>query len=707
MARTPFPDFDKTLLSLSRSGGAASGRLTPLVRRWVLRILVPLGGQRAFIERDGFSHDGLAEALGLLHLAHETDPFPGRAARAALRQLHLKAEKARVAHRLPPLLAANVRRLGGLVGLDPAARLILGFVVMLKSDPILNPAADLLGQLTTLKAIQALAVILGLTEAGVRAALAGDAPLCRSGLLQADRNGSYTLDMKFNLLSEAFADAMISDDGDAVGLLQTAVRPAAPGTLDRDDYAHLAPQCATLEAYLRVAVSSRRSGVNVLLHGQPGNGKSELARLTAKSLGLSLMEIVAEDSDGDPIDGERRLRAYRAAQSMFARRRALILFDEVEDVFGSGRGLPLRPSIGQAHKAWINRMLEENPVPAFWLTNAVRHLDPAFIRRFDMVIEVPVPPKPQRRKIIASACEGLIDAESAEQLASHTGITPAVVTRAAAVARAVASQPGLPETPSAMMVRLIGSTLVAQGEAPLESHRAETTGFYDPAFISADCELAPVAEGLARSRTGRLCLYGPPGTGKTAYGRWLADRLDKPLLVKRASDLLSMFVGGTERALADAFREAADDGAILLIDEVDSFLQDRRGAHRSWEVTQVNELLTQMEMFDGIFIATTNLMHGIDQAALRRFDIKVKFGYLRPDQAAALLARHCAAAGIAAPVRDDLQRLARLDGLTPGDFALLARRQRFQPASSASDWLDALESECALKNTGARRIGFV
>lgn len=87
-----------------------------------------------------------------------------------------------------------------------------------------------------------------------------------------------------------------------------------------------------------------------------------------------------------------------------------------------------------------------------------------------------------------------------------------------------------------------------------------------------------------------------------------------PLLIKRASDLMSMWVGENEQNIALAFKEAEQDGALLLIDEVDSFLQDRRGAKNSWEVTLVNEMLTQMEAFSGVFIASTNLMDGLDQA---------------------------------------------------------------------------------------------
>lgn len=75
--------------------------------------------------------------------------------------------------------------------------------------------------------------------------------------------------------------------------------------------------------------------------------------------------------------------------------------------------------------------------------------------------------------------------------------------------------------------------------------------------------------------------------------------------------------------IASAFSEAERDNAVLLIDEVDSFLRDRRDAKASWEVTQVNEMLTQMEQFQGVLIASTNLIEGFDQAALRRFDLKL------------------------------------------------------------------------------------
>ncbi|GMV68846.1 MAG: hypothetical protein AMXMBFR76_12850 [Pseudomonadota bacterium] len=212
---------------------------------------------------------------------------------------------------------------------------------------------------------------------------------------------------------------------------------------------------------------------------------------------------------------------------------------------------------------------------------------------------------------------------------------------------------------------------------------------------------------MATVGLGRLCLYGPPGTGKTAYGHWLAQQMAVPLLIRRASDLMSPWVGENEKNIARAFRQAEQDGALLLIDEVDSFLADRRRAQRGWEVSLVNEMLTQMESFAGVFIASTNLMDGMDQAALRRFDLKVKFDYLRPEQGWTMLCRYCVRLHLAAPSPDLRPKMDRLERLTPGDFAVVARQHRFRPLQSPATLVAALEAECALKEGQKGSIGFL
>ena len=141
---------------------------------------------------------------------------------------------------------------------------------------------------------------------------------------------------------------------------------------------------------------------------------------------------------------------------------------------------------------------------------------------------------------------------------------------------------------------------------------------YDPDLSLADQDLGGLATRLAASaaRNWSLLLSGPSGTGKSAYARHLAERLGIEIIEKRGSDLLGMFVGQTEMQLAQAFAEASRAGAMLLIDEADDFLSDRRDAQRGWERSMVNEMLRQMDGLAAPFVATTNLADRLDPAAL-------------------------------------------------------------------------------------------
>lgn len=170
---------------------------------------------------------------------------------------------------------------------------------------------------------------------------------------------------------------------------------------------------------------------------------------------------------------------------------------------------------------------------------------------------------------------------------------------------------------------------------------------------------------------------------------------------------MSKWVGGSEKNIARTFRQAEQDQALLLIDEVDGFLQDRRDARCGWEVTLVNEMLTQMESYCGVLMASTNLLAGLDPAALRRFDVKVRFDYLEAAQAWRMLTQQCTALGIAQPLPELRPHLDRLDQLTPGDFAAIVRQHRIRPISTAAGLITALAAEFALKEGGRPVIGFV
>jgi len=228
------------------------------------------------------------------------------------------------------------------------------------------------------------------------------------------------------------------------------------------------------------------------------------------------------------------------------------------------------------------------------------------------------------------------------------------------------------------------------------------SALYDPTLVNADCDLDALAAALVRpgaTRAVSFLLSGPPGTGKSAWVRHLAATLGLQVLQRRASDLLDCFLGGTEQNIAGAFAEARDTNAFLVFDEADSLLLDRTNAVRSWEISQVNEMLTWMESHKLPFACTTNLADRLDRASLRRFLVKVGFEWLTPAQARLAFGRFF---GLAAP--------AGLDGLrtlAPADFALVRRRAAVTGAGAdPATLLRLLAAECEGRVGGRSPVGF-
>lgn len=125
-----------------------------------------------------------------------------------------------------------------------------------------------------------------------------------------------------------------------------------------------------------------------------------------------------------------------------------------------------------------------------------------------------------------------------------------------------------------------------------------------------------------------ILLSGPSGAGKTEFVKYLAREVNAEVLAARVSDVIRPQVGGTEMRLAALFRQARNKRCILFLDEIDSLLGSRERAEHSWELTQVNELLQQMEQFDGVLVAATNFGASLDTAVQRRFTFKLAFDYL-------------------------------------------------------------------------------
>lgn len=601
------------------------------------------------------------------------------------------------------------------LGMKPIEAMLLRLATHAVRNQDLETTLELIGECEDHEAASLFASMLGLDWCDVLCALHAPNPFRTLGV-QEVMTRRHT-PSKFLAFPEQVARVMKRHTATAGEVLACFFRPSPEPRLTMEDFASMGDDIALLRRYLAHASTQGRRGVNILLHGKPGTGKTELARALARDLGLLLQEVPSVDEDKDPLPPFRRLSAYCAAQDIMAPRPGTaLLFDEVEDVFPWAQGEDMFPvrrrgggAGGDRNKGWLTSVLESNPRPAIWVCNVIHQMDPAYLRRFDMVIELKGPDREARERVVASLFEGIeVDQQQLALLSSDRGLAIGHLERLANVLRVMA--PTNREEGNRMLGTLTQQVQVALG-LPAHKPPPQDQLPYRTDCVNTDCDLAEVAAALTETPSARLCLYGPPGTGKTQWARELAQRLSRPLLVRRASDLLDKYVGGTEARIRVAFEQAQAEGAVLLIDEADSFLQARGGARAHWETSMVNEMLTAMEGFDGIFVASTNVQDNMDAASARRFDFKVRFSPLDAAQAGQLfmdLVVHVGASGEAAelPIRFDA-----LAGATPGDFANVARQVRLAPSKrNPQSLFQLLQKELAFRTTppeGGRRIGFV
>ena len=237
---------------------------------------------------------------------------------------------------------------------------------------------------------------------------------------------------------------------------------------------------------------------------------------------------------------------------------------------------------------------------------------------------------------------------------------------------------------------------------------------YQLRYLNTDVDIHQVITTLKQQEQGRFLLYGVAGSGKTLLGQYIARKLKSGFDLITASDILARYSGESENNIRGLFDYARLKNRVIMIDEIGYFLTDRRNISHSWETSIINELLTRLELFEGVFIGTTNfeLDSYIDHAFYRRFDLKIKFGYLTPAQAKTLFSETLKRMKIDVQSKQQLitcyAELNRMTKLTPADFALASRKARFiYDTLTPERLLGLIKDEISIKpDVERRRIGF-
>jgi SpoVK/Ycf46/Vps4 family AAA+-type ATPase len=592
----------------------------------------------------------------------------------------------------PEPLASNIELLTTELGLPRAALKIVGLVACYTRYDQVQYLCDMLSNVAAPHG-RLVAMLVGEPTRNIESLIAPAGELAASGLLQLHEDNTQVAGPAGRFAIPWRVDACLDRHfADFPELRGALLGQPLQASLNLSDYDHVADDCDLITRVIEGASVQAARGINILLFGPPGSGKTELAKLAAAAAGVSLYAAGEEQFAGREISRSERLSDLSFFQRLLAEGKGCaILFDEFEDVAWQliNRG---------GSKLYLNRLLETNPVPVIWTSNNIFEIDAAVLRRMSLIVELKAPPVRQRERILrrlANRYEVELDDHELHDLARRLPATPAVLENALRAAKLSGGGKDALERAASGIIR----ALSGGGARP-----AVSVTDFDPSLTCANMDLPALTKRIAASSNlaFSLCLSGPPGTGKSAFARYLARRLGLEILQKRASDLLAPYVGQSEKNIADAFESAREAQAMLIFDEADSFLFDRREAVRSWEVSQVNEMLTWMEHHPLPFCCTTNMMERFDSASMRRFTFHILFHYLD----AKGLAR---AYAIFFQMADVPAHGLGFSNMTPGDFAQARRQADMLGIAEDVDRVITLIAEISRMKPGNPRstIGFV
>lgn len=554
--------------------------------------------------------------------------------------------------------------------------------------------------------IKTVAQICGMTRSAVQNCISDDHVLIRSELFFVKR---HQCPLQLFQIKTTFLDVLMNRRIPKERIFERYFAQPEQKGLPMDCFYHLEEDVNILTSLLEG--TRKKKGINVLLYGKPGTGKTIFAHSLLKSLNYTPITL--------ETGGSKRLGIYRLCQKVYEEQRQVcIIFDEADSILSTTH---ISQGDNYRDKSGIINRMETNPTPCIWIVNSTDEIHSAVKRRFSYAIQFKKLPRDIMENILKKNLHRYKlpkDTMNADVMSfiHQENISLGQVSLAIERTRDIQRKKG-DEPAQAILSGILKQMITLErGGRNVEIRHKNPMSHYQPSILSTDTEPELLIRAIQKFthlqhqqlllpvRNLNYLFHGPPGSGKSELARYIAQQLNKELMIKSASDLMDMYVGNTEKLIHEAFDEAEESEKILLLDEADSFFQKRTEAVRSWEVSQVNEILNAMERFRGILICTTNFITHFDPASLRRFAYKVKFNYLNPQQKLHLFKSLFPQL---TPLKTPLQkRLKGIPRLTIGDFANVYKQSLFLPESSPQSVIKLLKLESTLKTDKATQIGF-
>ena len=515
-------------------------------------------------------------------------------------------------------------------------------------------------------------------------------------------NGLISFDSGRNQVDDDVFDYLLGNAGPDFAV--DAYERVTKASLDFEEFS-----LSMTQQHALARIVNSRGAANILFYGKPGTGKTELSKAVSIFCDRPAV-MVGCGAGGERFDRKKAL--VTAVNSM--PEGAIVIVDEAEALLASH---DLFQRVG-SNKAWINQFMDTNRHKIIWIINDISALDESIRRRFAYSIQFKALRACQRERIWDCQLrkykiKRYFPAKRIDQLAKRYEVSPGVIAYAVRTVTQCRELYWSAENIHSLLAEVLNSqTLLTEGTRLPKKLNAITDN-YDPSALNTDTNIPKLIDGLERfQREGEkgglnLLFWGWPGTGKTEFAKHMAERLGKELMVKRISDLQSKFIGETEKNIARTFREAEERNSILFLDEADSLFINRQTALRSWETSQTNEILTQMENFSGILICCTNLLDHLDAAVMRRFAFKIKFLPLTEEGRLRLYAKYFGFVR-GALTNEHKTNLSKVRNLCPGDIKAVWQRIRVvgSPASHAGV-IKELKREVGYKSNSSKApIGF-